>query len=68
MKKIIYFLSFVTLISTSCQHKKNRIVAEVYNKKLFESEVVDNIKNEEVLASVRTKVNQLMEGKALFNY
>ena len=32
------------------------------------SEVVDNIKNEEVLTSVRKKVNELMEGKALFNY
>jgi glycine hydroxymethyltransferase len=31
------------------------------------SEVVDNIKNEEVLVS-RKKVNELMEGKALFNY
>ncbi|MCS3871105.1 glycine/serine hydroxymethyltransferase [Chryseobacterium ginsenosidimutans] len=34
----------------------------------FISEVVDNIKNEEVLTSVRKKVNELMEGKALFNY
>ena len=32
------------------------------------SEVVDNIKNEEVIADVRKKVNGLMEGKALFNY
>lgn len=32
------------------------------------SEVVDNIKNEEVLGSVRKRVNELMEGKALFNY
>lgn len=31
------------------------------------SEVVDNIKNEEVLKSVKKKVNQLMDGKALFN-
>jgi glycine hydroxymethyltransferase len=31
------------------------------------SEVVDNIKNEEVLIT-RKKVNELMEGKALFNY
>jgi glycine hydroxymethyltransferase len=34
----------------------------------FISEVVDNIKNEEVIGSVRKKVNELMEGKALFNY
>lgn len=34
----------------------------------FISDVVDNIKNEEVIASVRKKVNELMEGKALFNY
>ena len=32
------------------------------------SEVVDNIKNEEVIGSVRKKVNELMEGRALFNY
>ena len=32
------------------------------------SEVVDNIKNEEVIADTRKKVNQLMEDKALFNY
>ena len=32
------------------------------------SEVVDNIANEEVLTSVKTKVNELMEGHALFNY
>ena len=32
------------------------------------SEVVDNIQNEEVLASVKKKVNELMEGHALFNY
>jgi len=32
------------------------------------SDVVDNIKNEEVLTSVKKKVNELMEGKALFNY
>jgi glycine hydroxymethyltransferase len=32
------------------------------------SDVVDNIKNEEVISSVRKKVNELMEGKALFNY
>ncbi|MBQ0152689.1 MAG: serine hydroxymethyltransferase [Chryseobacterium sp.] len=32
------------------------------------AEVVDNIKNEEVISSVRKKVNELMEGKALFNY
>lgn len=31
------------------------------------SEVVDDIKNEKVLASVKKKVNELMEGKALFN-
>ncbi len=32
------------------------------------SEVVDNIANEEVLSSVKKKVNELMEGHALFNY
>ena len=32
------------------------------------SEVVDNIKNEELISEVRNKVNGLMEGKALFNY
>lgn len=32
------------------------------------SEVVDNISNDEVLTSVRKKVNELMEGHALFNY
>lgn len=32
------------------------------------SEVVDNISNEEVLGSVKKKVNELMEGHALFNY
>jgi glycine hydroxymethyltransferase len=32
------------------------------------SEVVDNIANEEVLTSVKKKVNELMEGHALFNY
>jgi len=32
------------------------------------SEVVDNIKNDEVLEAVKVKVNKLMEGKALFNY
>lgn len=32
------------------------------------SEVVDNLTNEEVLGSVRKKVNELMEGHALFNY
>ncbi|MNK48601.1 Serine hydroxymethyltransferase [compost metagenome] len=32
------------------------------------SEVVDNIANEEVLGSVKKKVNELMEGHALFNY
>ena len=32
------------------------------------SEVVDNIKNEEVIASVRKKVNHLMEGKDLFSF
>ena len=32
------------------------------------SEVVDNITNEEVLTSVKKKVNELMEGHALFNY
>lgn len=32
------------------------------------SEVVDNVANEEVLTSVRKKVNELMEGHALFNY
>ncbi|PZU84823.1 MAG: serine hydroxymethyltransferase, partial [Chryseobacterium sp.] len=32
------------------------------------SEVVDNIKDENVLLSVRKKVNELMEGHALFNY
>lgn len=32
------------------------------------SEVVDNITNEEVLGSVKKKVNELMEGHALFNY
>ncbi|MPT31396.1 MAG: serine hydroxymethyltransferase [Chryseobacterium sp.] len=32
------------------------------------SEVVDNIKNDEVLSSVRAKVNELMEGHELFNY
>lgn len=31
------------------------------------SEVVDNIANEEVLSSVKKKVNELMEGHALFN-
>lgn len=31
------------------------------------SDVVDNINNETVIAEVRTKVNQLMEGRALFN-
>lgn len=32
------------------------------------SEVVDHIANEEVLTSVKKKVNELMEGHALFNY
>jgi glycine hydroxymethyltransferase len=32
------------------------------------SEVVDNIQNEEVLISVKKKVNELMEGHGLFNY
>ena len=32
------------------------------------SEVVDDIKNEDRLASVKKKVNELMEGKKLFNY
>ena len=32
------------------------------------SEVVDNIQNEEVLGSVKKKVNALMKGHALFNY
>lgn len=32
------------------------------------SEVIDNIANEEVLGSVKKKVNELMEGHALFNY
>jgi len=32
------------------------------------SEVVDNIANDEVLTSVKKKVNELMEGHALFNY
>lgn len=32
------------------------------------SEVVDHITNEEVLTSVKKKVNELMEGHALFNY
>ncbi len=32
------------------------------------SEVVDDIKNEDRLASVKKKVNELMEGKELFNY
>lgn len=32
------------------------------------SEVVDDIKNETTLEAVKKKVNQLMEGKALFNY
>jgi len=32
------------------------------------SEVVDNIANEEILSSVKKKVNELMEGHALFNY
>ena len=32
------------------------------------SEVVDHIGNEEVLGSVKKKVNELMEGHALFNY
>lgn len=32
------------------------------------SEVVDHITNEEVLGSVKKKVNELMEGHALFNY
>lgn len=32
------------------------------------SEVVDHIANEEVLGSVKKKVNELMEGHALFNY
>ena len=32
------------------------------------SEVVDNINDTAVLSNVKTKVNELMEGKALFNY
>jgi len=32
------------------------------------SEVVDNIKDENVIEGVRRKVNELMEGRALFNY
>ncbi len=32
------------------------------------SEVIDDIKNEDRLAAVKKKVNELMEGKALFNY
>ena len=32
------------------------------------SEVVDNIKNENTLQAVKKKVNQLMEGRELFNY
>jgi glycine hydroxymethyltransferase len=32
------------------------------------SEVVADIKNEDRLASVKKKVNELMEGKALFSY
>ena len=32
------------------------------------SEVVDDIKNDNALEAVKKKVNQLMEGKELFNY
>ena len=32
------------------------------------SEVVDDIKNENTLQAVKKKVNQLMEGRELFNY
>lgn len=32
------------------------------------SEVVDHIANEDVLTSVKKKVNELMQGHALFNY
>jgi len=32
------------------------------------SDVVNNINNDAVLADVKLKVNQLMEGRALFNY
>ena len=71
MKKIIYFLSFVTLISTSKKKKKNRIVAEVYNKKLFESEVVDNIPSglfkEDSLAMFDLYVNNWLKNQVLLH-
>lgn len=43
MKKIAFFISFSFFCLTSCHHQKDRIVSEVFNQKLYESEVVKNI-------------------------
>ena len=71
MKKLFYFLSVLILISNSCQHKKNRIVAEVFNKKLFESEVVENIPSgllkEDSIAMFDLYVNDWLKNQVLLH-
>ncbi len=39
MRKLLWFAAFFVILFTSCQQKKDRVVAQVYNHKLYASEV-----------------------------
>lgn len=71
MKRIVCFLSLIVLVLTSCQQKKDRIVAEVYNKKLFESEVIENIPSgllkEDSLTMFDLYVNDWLKNQVLLH-
>ena len=43
MNKIKFFFTLTILFFTSCQNHKDRIVCEVFNQKLYESVVIQNI-------------------------
>lgn len=43
MRKSFYFIWIVTIILSSCQNAHDRVVSEVYNHKLHESDIVKNI-------------------------
>lgn len=39
MRKLLWFAAFFVILFSSCQQKKDRVVAQVYNHKLYASEV-----------------------------
>lgn len=43
MRKSFYVIWFITIILSSCQNAHDRVVSEVYNHKLYESDIVKNI-------------------------